>query len=146
MDSNAKSHRAVLQGIARRAMITRGLFPDFSREALAELDKINGPATSTEEPARDLRNLPWCSIDNDDSLDLDQLTAAEAMPNGTVKILVAVADVDAIVRKGSAIDAHARQNTTSVYTAARTFPMIPGKTLNRFYFPQLWDRPSCHRH
>ena len=122
MDSNAKSHRAVLQGIARRAMIARGLFPDFSREALAELDKINGPATSTEEPARDLRNLPWCSIDNDDSLDLDQLTAAEAIPDGTVKILVAVADVDAIVRKGSAIDAHARQNTTSVYTAARHFP------------------------
>jgi len=127
MDLNAKNHRAILQRIARQAMIGRGLSPDFSHEALSELDRINSPAAKTEEPVHDLRNLSWCSIDNDDSLDLDQLTVAEAMPKGTVKILVAVADVDAIVKKGSAIDAHARQNTTSVYTAARTFPMIPEK-------------------
>ena len=132
MDLNAKNHRAVLERIARRAMIARGLFPDFSREAVAELDKINGPATRTEEPVRDLRNLLWCSIDNDDSLDLDQLTVAEAMPKGTVKVLVAVADVDSIVTKGSAIDDHARQNTTSVYTAAETFPMIPEKLSTDF--------------
>jgi VacB/RNase II family 3'-5' exoribonuclease len=132
MDLNAKNHRAVLQRIARRAMIGRGLFPDFSREAVAELDKINAPATRTEEAVRDLRNLLWCSIDNDDSLDLDQLTVAEAMPKGTVKVFVAVADVDSIVKKGSAIDAHARQNTTSVYTAAETFPMIPEKLSTDF--------------
>ncbi len=113
-------------------MIGRGLFPDFSPEALAELDRINAPATRTEEPTRDLRNLPWCSIDNDDSRDLDQLTVAEAMPNGSVKVVVAVADVDATVKKGSAIDGHARQNTTSVYTAAETFPMIPEKLSTDF--------------
>ena len=127
MDSNAKSHRAILQRIARRAMIGRGLFPDFSREAVAELDRINAPATRTEEPIRDLRNLPWCSIDNADSLDLDQLTVAEAMAKDSVKILVAISDVDAIVRKDSAIDDHAQQNTTSVYTAAEIFPMLPEK-------------------
>jgi VacB/RNase II family 3'-5' exoribonuclease len=132
MDLNAKNHRAILQRIARRAMIGRGLFPDFSREAVSELDRINAPAAKTEEPVHDLRNLLWCSIDNDDSLDLDQLTVAEAMPKRTVKILVAVADVDAIVKKGSAIDTHARQNTTSVYTAARTFPMIPDKLSTDF--------------
>ena len=76
---------------------------------------------------RDMRNLPWASIDNDDSRDLDQLTVAEAMPEGAVKILVAIADVDAIVKQGSAIDDHARQNTTSVYTAAEIFPMLPEK-------------------
>ena len=43
---------------------------------------------------RDLRDLLWASIDNDDSLDLDQLTFAEVLPGGTVKIMVAVADVD----------------------------------------------------
>ena len=120
MDSNAKSHRVILQRIARRAMIGRGLFPDFSPAALTELERINAPApaTRTEEPMRDLRRLLWCSIDNDDSRDLDQLTVAEAMSKGSVKILVAVADVDAIVKKGAAIDDHARQNTTSVYTAA----------------------------
>ncbi|MFA6055626.1 MAG: RNB domain-containing ribonuclease [Thermodesulfovibrionales bacterium] len=132
MDLNAKSHRAILQRIARRAMIGRGLFPDFSREALSELDRINAPAAKTEEPVHDLRDLPWCSIDNDDSLDLDQLTAAEAMPGDKLKILVAVADVDAIVKKGSAIDEHARHNTTSVYTAAETFPMIPEKLSTDF--------------
>ncbi len=76
---------------------------------------------------KDLRHLLWASIDNDDSLDLDQLTAAEALPDKTVKIFVAVADVDALVKKNSAIDEHARQNTTSVYTAGRIFPMLPEK-------------------
>ncbi len=79
------------------------------------------------EPVRDLRDLLWASIDNDDSRDLDQLTVAEAMPGDKVKILVAVADVDSLVKNGSAIDEHARHNTTSVYTAARIFPMLPEK-------------------
>ena len=76
---------------------------------------------------RDQRDLLWASIDNDDSLDLDQLTVAEAMPGGKVKMMVAIADVDSLVKKGSAIDDHARQNTTSVYTAAEMFPMLPEK-------------------
>ena len=81
----------------------------------------------TVSQVRDLRDLLWASIDNDDSRDLDQLTVAEAMPGDKVKILVAVADVDSVVKKGSAIDDHARHNTTSVYTAATIFPMLPEK-------------------
>ena len=108
-------------------MLERGLFPDFPLQALAELDGIHGPATRTEESTRDLRDLLWCSIDNDDSRDLDQLTVAEAMSDGAVKVLVAIADVDTVVKKRSAIDDHARQNTTSVYTVAETFPMLPEK-------------------
>ncbi len=108
-------------------MIERGLLPDFSPQALTELDGLRGPAAQTEKTMRDLRHLLWCSIDNDDSRDLDQLTVAEAMPDKRVKVLVAVADVDALVQKGSAIDEHARRNTTSVYTAARIFPMLPEK-------------------
>jgi VacB/RNase II family 3'-5' exoribonuclease len=133
MNANDKHHRAILQGIAQRAMLERGLLPDFSAKALAELDKIQAPAAMNGEPARDsfgirdLRSLLWASIDNDDSLDLDQLTVAEAMPGDKVKILVAVADVDSLVKNGSAIDEHARHNTTSVYTAARIFPMLPEK-------------------
>ena len=76
---------------------------------------------------RDLTDLLWASIDNDDSRDLDQLTVAEALPGDKVKIRVAVADVDALVKDGSAIDEHARHNTTSVYTAAEIFPMLPEK-------------------
>ncbi len=120
-------HRSILQRIAHRAMLERGLVPDFPPQALAELNGIHGPATRAEGSTRDLRNLLWCSIDNDDSRDLDQLTVAEAMPEGAAKVLVAIADVDAVVRKRSTLDDHARQNTTSVYTVAETFPMLPEK-------------------
>ncbi len=108
-------------------MLERGLLPDFSPRALAELDGIETAAARTERSVCDLRSPLWCSIDNDDSRDLDQLSVAELLPDGSVKVLVAVADVDALVARGSAIDEHARQNTTSVYTAARIFPMLPEK-------------------
>src|SRR5580700_5464612 len=114
-----------LTSIAPRAMLQRGLLPDFSAEVVAQTRAITKPAAASDPSLKDLRRLLWCSIDNDDSLDLDQLSVAEQLPNGTVKILVAIADVDAIAKKGSAIDDHARQNTTSVYTAAQIFPMLP---------------------
>jgi exoribonuclease-2 len=85
---------------------------------------IGGPAGSTKDRC-DLRNLLWVSIDNDDSRDLDQLTVAESLADGRVRILVAVSDVDALVHKGSALDGHASCNTTSVYTPAAIFPMLP---------------------
>src|SRR5580700_9492136 len=99
-------HRTILQRIAHQAMVEKGLVPDFSPQALAELDRIQGPATATDGVTRDLRKLLWCSIDNDDSRDLDQLTVAEALPSGSIKVLVAVADVDSTVKKGSALDDH----------------------------------------
>jgi len=127
MNANDRRPRPILQRIAQRVMLERGLLPDFSIEALAELATIQAPATMNGEQVRELRNLLWASIDNDDSRDLDQLTVADAVPGDKVKILVAVADVDSIVKKGSAIDDHARHNTTSVYTAATIFPMLPEK-------------------
>ena len=108
-------------------MIQRGLLPDFSPAVRAEAEAITRAASGTDPSIRDLRGLPWCSIDNDDSRDLDQLSVAEPGAGGTVKILVAVADVDAVVKEDSAIDGHARTNTTSVYTAAEVFPMLPEK-------------------
>ena len=127
MKANDKPHRSILQSIAHQAMLDRGLLPDFSAEALAELGRLQVPAATAGEPVRDLRNLLWASIDNDDSRDLDQLTVAEAMPGDQIKILVAIADVDSLVKNGSAIDEHAHHNTTSVYTAAEIFPMLPEK-------------------
>lgn len=121
------NHRLILQRLARRAMIERGLDPDFPPEELDQLDRIHSPAAPVEGVTRDLRDLIWCSIDNDDSRDLDQLTVAGAMTGGAAKILVAVADVDALVKKKSAIDGHAWKNTTSVYTAAEIFTMLPEK-------------------
>ena len=126
--SRPRGHdRADLKRIARRAMVERGLEPEFSRDVFAELDRIRGAAPPAGAGIRDLRDRLWVSIDNDDSRDLDQLTVAEPLPDGTTKILVAVADVDALVPKDSAIDAHARRNTTSIYTAAEIFPMLPEK-------------------
>ena len=127
MNANYGNHRTILQNIAHRVMLERGLLPDFSPEALAELDQLQAPARETATSIRDLRNLLWCSIDNDDSRDLDQLTVADSAVNDSVKVLVAVADVDALVKTGSALDEHAQHNTTSVYTAAEIFPMLPEK-------------------
>jgi len=127
MNAADRKHHTILERIARRVMLERGLLPDFSAEALAELATIQTPAAVIGYQIPDLRSLPWASIDNDDSRDLDQLTVAEAATGDSVKIFVAVADVDSLVRDGSAIDAHARHNTTSIYTAAQIFPMLPEK-------------------
>ncbi len=108
-------------------MIERGLLPDFSPAALIETDAITRAAMEASSSVRDLRGLLWASIDNDDSRDLDQLSVAVPVAGGAVKILVGIADVDASASKGSAIDGHARTNTTSVYTAAEIFPMLPEK-------------------
>jgi len=127
MNENENQDRKILQDIAKKAMLGRGLLPYFSADALAELNEIQAPETINNVNARDLKDLLWSSIDNDDSRDLDQLTVAEAMPDDKIKIQVAVADVDSLVKKGSAIDEQARHNTTSVYTAAQMFPMLPEK-------------------
>jgi ribonuclease R len=133
MNVNNKLHRSILQSIARQAMLERGLLPDFSSDALAELARLQIPAVTGDGSAkgqpgiRDMRDLLWASIDNDDSRDLDQLTVAETMPTDEVKIRVAIADVDSFVKKESALDEHASHNTTSVYTAAEIFPMLPEK-------------------
>jgi VacB/RNase II family 3'-5' exoribonuclease len=119
--------KGILERIARRVMTERGFLVDFSEAALNEVEKIAQVDWGAKSSWKDLRHLLWASIDNDDSLDLDQLTVAEILPDKTVKILVAVADVDALVKKSSAIDEHARQNTTSVYTAGKVFSMLPEK-------------------
>jgi exoribonuclease-2 len=108
-------------------MLERGLLPDFSEDVIAEVNALREPVVADERSARDLREFLWCSIDNDDSLDLDQLTVAASLPGGQARVLVATADVDLLVDEGTATDRHARHNTTSVYTAAEKFPMLPDR-------------------
>ena len=140
--SDDHTHRATLRRIAHRAMLERGLEPDFSPAVTAELAQI-GARLEPAAGVRDLRHLSWSSIDNDDSLDLDQLTVAQALPGGAVRVLVAVADVDARVAKGSAVDAHAQTNTTSVYTAAEVFPMLPERlSTDLSSLAERQDRPA----
>jgi exoribonuclease-2 len=114
-----------LHHIAVEAMRSRGLLPSFAPQALQEAEAARRTGPERNGDIRDLRHLTWFSIDNDDTQDLDQLSVAEALPAGTARLLVAVADVDAMVRPGGAVDGHAGVNTTSVYTAAGVFPMLP---------------------
>ena len=132
-------HRAILEDIADRAMVARGFFSDFSSESLAELNRIRFPARKSGKPVRDLTKLPWISIDEDGSHDLDQLTVGEMLPGNAIKVQVAVANVDALVKAGSALDKHARHNSTTVYTPVKIFPMLPEKlstNLTSFNFNQ----------
>lgn len=110
-----------LAEIARQAMLEKGFIPDFSAEINHELQAINEPARP-HDAIRDMRKFMWVSIDNEDSKDLDQLTYAEGDT-----IYIAVADVDGLVKKGAAIDGRAAHNTTSIYTPAIIFPMLPLK-------------------
>src|ERR1700690_3764159 len=130
--SQAGVETGTLRTIAHRVMQQRGLEPDFPAAALAQVQALAAnaaelvcTAAAREPDIRDLRTSLWCSIDNDDSRDLHQLSVAEPRSGGIVRILVAIADVDALVAAGSAVDAHASLNTTSVYTVAQIFPMLP---------------------
>src|SRR6185503_17763852 len=98
-----------------------GLLPEFSPAAVDEARHAQ-PAEPHDGAIRDMRSLLWASIDNDESRDLDQLSVAESLGGGRTKLLVAIADVDALVPEGSPSDEHARTNTTSVYTPAEVFP------------------------
>ncbi|NLT73404.1 MAG: RNB domain-containing ribonuclease [Chloroflexi bacterium] len=121
----SRSDRAELETIARRVMDERGLWPDFGPEVLEEVAALSAVAEPGSPTARDLRALLWCSIDNDDSRDLDQLSVGEVLTDGAVRIRVAIADVDSLVPRECATDLHAAHNTTSVYPPGRVFPMLP---------------------
>ena len=126
-----KHQKHDLAELAVRVMRQNGLHTGFSDAALQQLESLDASVPVRGDAAlQDLSHLLWCSIDNDDSLDLDQLTTSEVLPGGEVRVLVAVADVDALVHKDTPIDQHARSNTTSVYTSAIIFPMLPERLSN----------------
>ncbi|EEF60974.1 ribonuclease catalytic domain-containing protein [Pedosphaera parvula] len=115
-----------LKARAHQAMIEAGFQPDFTLQIANEIQSLrqtqNQPSV---KPLKDLRSLLWSSIDNTESRDLDQIEFAEKLPDGTINLRVAIADVDTSIPRGTATDAHAALNTTSVYTGVRTFPMLP---------------------
>jgi len=101
-----------------------GFDPEFGKTVDAQVAATKKPA-APDVGVRDLRGLLWSSIDNTESRDLDQIEVAERLPTGAIRILVAIADVDALVGNGSPADLHARENSTSVYTGVQVFPMLP---------------------
>ena len=116
-----------LQAIAKRIMEQRGFEPDFPAAVSDQLATLrqSPPRIPAGGDIRDLRSLLWSSIDNDTSRDLDQIEVAERAPNGDVKVMIGVADVDAFVPSQTPIDQHAATETTTVYTGVRNFPMLP---------------------
>lgn len=115
-----------LLAIAHATMIERGFQPDFPAGTEEQLAQIQSqPALPAGGGLKDLRGLLWSSIDNDTSRDLDQIEWAEQLPDGRIRVLVGVADVDEHVRKDTVIDKHAQVETTSVYTGVKVFPMLP---------------------
>lgn len=107
-------------------MLENGFEPKFSAKAEDQMNLIKAAGEPTPDGSvKDLRDLLWSSIDNATSRDLDQIEWAERLPNGDIRVLVGIADVDSLVPKGSPIDAHAQQNTVTVYTESKIFPMLP---------------------
>ena len=117
-----------LVAAAHAEMIAEGFQPDFPAGTEAELAAISAhPDLPSVPGAQDLRHLLWSSIDNDTSKDLDQIEWAEQLPDGRIRVLIGVADVDVRVSKGSLLDQHAQSETTSVYTGVKVFPMLPAE-------------------
>jgi exoribonuclease-2 len=111
---------------ARRALLELGFLPDFPPDAQAQVAALERSGTPPAPPGvEDLRGLLWSSIDNPESMDLDQLEWAEVLPDGSTRLEVAIADVDALVPEASPIDRRAGANTASLYTGAAVFPMLP---------------------
>ncbi|MDB4905362.1 MAG: ribonuclease [Gemmatimonadetes bacterium] len=119
------AHSEIVEA-ARRAAIDNGFEPDPDPAALAEAARATLD-TSPRAGIRDTRDLPWSSIDNRETRDLDQLEWAEELPDGGIRLWIAIADVEAAVPRGSALDLHAATNSTSVYTGIAIFPMLPEK-------------------
>ncbi|MGC2163823.1 MAG: RNB domain-containing ribonuclease [Silvibacterium sp.] len=122
MNSNAPFD---LVAAARQSMIEHGFEPEYPAEVQQELTALEAHPPQTPASIQDLRNLLWSSIDNDTSRDLDQIEYADTLPDGSTRVLIGIADVDAYVPKGSAIDKHAGIETVTVYTGVKNFSMLP---------------------
>ena len=115
-----------LDAVAREALLANGFLPEAGDGVVRELAGLGDtPPKGTDAGVRDLRSLRWSSIDNASSRDLDQIEVAEELSDGAILLRIGIADVDALVPKGSAIDAHAFANSTSVYTGVSVYPMLP---------------------
>ena len=114
-----------LDSVARTALLAGGFALELDAASRAELATI-APAPVTPD-VRDLRAVLWSSIDNASSKDLDQIEYAERQADGAIRLMIGITDVDAVVPKDSALDRHAMQNATSVYTGVAVYPMLPSE-------------------
>ena len=121
------TERFDVRAAAHAAMVAYGFAPDFPEAAMLEVQQASAPTVASHPGVLDQRTQSWSSIDNDSTLDLDQLEVVEALPNGSIRVRIAIADVSESVPQNSATDQHAAANASSVYTGVETFPMLPDR-------------------
>jgi exoribonuclease-2 len=114
-----------LVGAARQAVKAHGFEPEFPAAAMQEVATLEAQPPKRNSEAEDLRDLLWSSIDNDTSRDLDQIEYADTLPDGRMRVLIGIADVDAYAPKGSSIDRYAANETVTLYTGVKNFSMLP---------------------
>lgn len=91
-----------------------------------ESEKAGRKATLRELPRRDLRDVPTVTIDGPSTRDLDDAVAVlPPQADGSLRVLVSIADVDAFAESGSELDLEARRRGTSVYLPDLVLPMFP---------------------
>ena len=121
-----------MEAIAWDAMKKYGFRPQFENAVMQEVSAIEADDRALmRSGAEDLRALLWSSIDNYDSMDLDQMEYCEKEANGDIHVRVAIADVDSRVPKGSPIDKHAAYNGASIYldVGCHRAPPVDGSQL-----------------
>jgi ribonuclease R len=108
-----------------------GIPSEFPARVLAESEALK---SFSQAKRIDLRDYPLITIDPPDARDHDDAVWAEPDDDpkneGGVKVLVAIADVAAYVRPGSALDHEARIRGNSVYFPDRVVPMLPERISN----------------
>ncbi|HWQ66987.1 MAG TPA: RNB domain-containing ribonuclease [Methanospirillum sp.] len=124
-----KAHHPIdLKAIASKAMIKYGFTPEFPQAVIREVNSLKVlPLPDSRSDVRDLRSLLWSSIDNSDSMDLDQMEYCSRGSDGEILVKIAIADVDTYVPKQSRADRYASHNGTSVYTGIVTYPLLPDR-------------------
>lgn len=109
-------------------MVREGFHPGFPNGTEEQVEEIRADGHDAQPggQVRDMRDLLWSSIDNDTSRDLDQIEVADRV-NGGIRVRVGIADVSSSVLKGTPIDDHAKDQTQTIYTAVKNFPMLPNE-------------------
>jgi ribonuclease R len=126
------------------AIHAHGLPTGFSAAAEAEAEAAQPPSLAGRE---DLRDLPLITIDPSDARDHDDAVYAhpddDAKNGGGWVVWVAIADVGAYVRAGSALDREAREKANSVYFPDRVEPMLPERLSNGLCSLREGENRAC---
>ena len=119
------SCRIDLRLLSSNVATQKSFLTNWNSEEFKQIVEIKSAAKQLPVSSKQMTDILWSSIDNNDSKDLDQIEYAESLPNGDVRVVVGIADVDLYVPKGSPIDLHAAANTTSLYPGPVIYPMLP---------------------